>query len=218
MRVNRFYILSGMAWLLAAMSAAHATDIEVAGLFNGKAMVSINGSPAKVMSVGQTLQNVKLVGASSNSAIFEVDGKKQTLGMGQSISTATSGSSGSKPTVKLTADGGGHFNTGGSINGRQINFTVDTGATTVAISTRTAQAMGIDLRKASAGASSTAAGVVRSYRVTFDNVKVGDISLNFVEGNVLDGMPDDFALLGNSFLSRLDMKREGTVLTLTKNY
>ncbi|MEK6664221.1 MAG: TIGR02281 family clan AA aspartic protease [Pseudomonadota bacterium] len=217
MSVNRFYILSGLAGLLAAASVAHATDIEVAGLFNGKAMVSINGSPAKVMAAGQTLQNVKLVSATSSAAIFEVDGKKQTLGMGQSISTAA-GNSGSKPTVKLTADGGGHFNTGGSINGRPINFLVDTGATTIAISVRSAQAMGIDLRKANVGASTTAAGVVRTYRVTFDNVKVGDISLNFVEGNVLEGMPDDFALLGNSFLSRLDMKREGTVLTLTKNY
>ena len=215
MRVNGFYILSGLAWLLT--SVAHATDIEVAGLFNGKAMVSINASPAKVMSVGQTLQNVKLLSATSSAAIFEVDGKKQTLGMGQSISTAA-GNSGSKPTIKLTADGGGHFNSGGSINGRQINFLVDTGATSVAISVRSAQAMGIDLSKASVGASTTAAGVVRSYRVVFDNVKVGDISLNFVEGNVLEGMPDNFALLGNSFLSRLDMKREGTVLTLTKNY
>lgn len=217
MSVNWVYILSGLAGLLAAASVAHATDIEVAGLFNGKAMVSINGSPAKVMAAGQTLQNVKLVSATSSAAMFEVDGKKQTLGMGQSISTAA-GNNGSKPTVKLTADGGGHFNTGGSINGRPIHFLVDTGATTVAISTRTAQAMGIDLRKASLGASTTAAGVVRSYRVTFDNIKVGDISLNFVEGTVLDGMQDDAALLGNSFLSRLDMKREGTVLTLTKNY
>lgn len=217
MNVNRFCILSGLAWLLAAANVAHATDIEVAGLFNGKAMVSINGSPAKVMATGQTLQNVKLISATSSAAIFEIDGKKQTLGMGQSISTAA-GNSGAKPTIKLTADGGGHFNTGGSINGRPINFLVDTGATTVAISVHSAQAMGIDLRKAGLGASTTAAGVVRTYRVTFDNVKVGDISLNFVEGNVLEGMPDDFALLGNSFLSRLDMKREGTVLTLTKNY
>ncbi|MDP1681462.1 MAG: TIGR02281 family clan AA aspartic protease [Burkholderiales bacterium] len=217
MSVNRFYILSGLAGLLAAASVAHAADIEVVGLFNGKAMVSINGSPAKVMAAGQTLQSVKLISATSSAAIFEVDGKKQTLGMGQSISTAA-GNSGAKPTVKLTADGGGHFNTGGSINGRPINFLVDTGATTVAISVRSAQAMGIDLRKANVGASTTASGVVRTYRVTFDNVKVGDISLNFVEGSVLEGMPDDFALLGNSFLSRLDMKRESTVLTLTKNY
>ena len=217
MSVDRFCILSGLVWLLAALNVAHATDIEVSGLFNGKAMVSINGSPAKVMAAGQTLQDVKLISATSSGAVFEVEGKRKTLGMGQSISTAE-GNSGSKPTVKLTADGGGHFNTGGSINGRPINFLVDTGATSVAISVRSAQAMGIDLSKARVGASTTAAGVVRSYRVMFDKVKVGDISLNFVEGNVLEGMPDDFALLGNSFLSRLDMKREGTVLTLTKNY
>ena len=141
MRVNGFYILSGLAWLL--VNVAHATDIEVAGLFNGKAMVSINGSPPKVLSIGQTLQNVKLVSASSSAAVFEVDGKKQTLGMGQSISTS-SGSNGNKPMIKLTADGGGHFQTGGSVNGRPINFLVDTGATTVAISMRSAQAMGID--------------------------------------------------------------------------
>jgi len=217
MNMNHLVILSGLVGVFAALSVAHATDIEVSGLFNEKAMVSINGSPPKVMSVGQKIQNVKLLNANSTAATFEVDGKKQTLGMGQSISTSA-GSGSSKPTIKLTADGGGHFHSGGSINGRQINFLVDTGATTVAISMRSAQAMGIDLRKATMGASSTAAGVVRTYRVTFDNVKLGDISLNFVEGSVLEGMPDDFALLGNSFLSRLDMKREGTVLTLTKNY
>ncbi len=217
MNVNWYGILSGLAGLLAATHIAQATDIEVSGLFNEKAMVSINGSPPKVMSVGQKIQNVKLVSANSTSATFEVDGKKQTLGMGQTISTSV-GSNGSKPTLKLTAGSGGHFNSGGSINGRQINFMVDTGATTVAISTRTAQAMGIDLSKATLGASGTAAGVVRSYRVMFNNVKVGDIALNFVEGTVLDGMPDDYALLGNSFLSRLEMKREGSVLTLTKNY
>ena len=217
MKMNRFCILSGLVGLLAATSAAFAADIEVSGLFNGKAMVSINGSPPKVMSVGQKFQEVKLLSASSAAAVFEVDGKKQTVGMGQSISTAAASSS-SRPTVKLTADGGGHFTSGGSINGRSIHFLVDTGATNIAISTRTAQAMGIDLSKASLGASTTAAGVVRSYNVVFNNVKLGDISLNFVEGTVLDGMQDDSALLGNSFLSRLEMKREGTVLTLTKNY
>lgn len=217
MSLNRLHILAGISCLLAAVSGAQAADIEVVGLFNGKAMVSINSSPAKVISVGQTVQSVKLISASSSGAVFEVDGKKQNLGMGQSISTSA-GYSGSKPTIKLTADGGGHFNSGGSINGRSVRFLVDTGATTVAISTRTAQAMGIDLRKARMGAAATASGVVRSYNITFDNVKVGDISLNFVEGTILDGMPDDQALLGNSFLSRLDMKREGTVLTLTKNY
>jgi aspartyl protease family protein len=78
--------------------------------------------------------------------------------------------------------------------------------------------MGIDLTRAPQGAVSTAGGMVMAYKVTLDNVKVGPISLNFVEATVVDSLPDGFALLGNSFLSRLQMSREGNVLTLTQNY
>ena len=126
--------------------------------------------------------------------------------------------SGNKPSIKLEANDGGHFLTYGSINGRPVKFLVDTGATWIAMSSAHARAMGIDLDKAQRGAVTTASGYARSYRVVLDNVKVGDISLNLVEAAVIDNMPGDVALLGNSFLSRLEMKRQGTVLTLTKNY
>jgi aspartyl protease family protein len=88
----------------------------------------------------------------------------------------------------------------------------------VSFSTATAQQFGIDLSRASQGAVSTAAGVVRSYTVTLDNVKIDGISMNYVEASIVDGLPGDFALLGNSFLSRLQMSREGNVLTLTQTY
>lgn len=215
MSVNRFYILSGLAWLLAAASAAHATDIEVAGLFNGKAMVSINGSPAKVMAAGQTLQNVKLLSATSSAAIFEVDGKKQTLGMGQSISTAA-GNNGSKPTVKLTADGGGHFSSTGSINGRPIRFMVDTGATTIAMSSAAASRIGLDYRKVGRpGAASTASGFVRTYNLKLNTVQIGEITLHNVDAGVVEGNHPTEILLGMSFLGQLDMKRDSEKMELT---
>ncbi|MCL6554824.1 MAG: TIGR02281 family clan AA aspartic protease [Burkholderiales bacterium] len=208
---NRFLL-----FLLAA-APAWATDIEVSGLFANKAMVSINGGPPRVMSVGQTSpEGVKLISADSAAAVFEVDGQRKRVAMGQRIATAYAG--GAKPTVKLVADAGGHFSTTGSINGRPIRFLVDTGATLVSFSTNTARQMGIDLTRAPQGAVSTAGGMVMAYKVTLDNVKVGPISLNFVEATVVDSLPDGFALLGNSFLSRLQMSREGNVLTLTQNY
>lgn len=214
---NAFYSMSALLALLTAASSALATDIEVTGLFSNKAMVSINKGRARVMAAGQTSpEGVKLISADSTSALFEVDGQKKKIAMGQSISTSYAG--GSKPTVKLTADGGGHFSTVGSINGRPIKFLVDTGATMVSFSTATAQQFGIDLNRAGQGAVSTAGGVVRSYTVTLDNVKVGNISMNYVEASIVDGLPGDFALLGNSFLSRLQMQREGNVLTLTQTY
>ncbi len=216
MKVMRYFIAVGGAWLI-TLSASNATEIEVSGLFNGKAMVTINGGRPRMLAAGQApLEGVKLLSANSSSATFEIDGKKQTLGMGQSISTSSV--SGNKPTVKLVAGTGGHFLTTGSINGYPIHFMVDTGATSIAFSTAQAQAMGLDLRRAQRGSVTTASGYANSYRVTLDNVKIGDISLNMVEALVVDTMPGDTALLGNSFLSRLEMRREGTVLTLTKNY
>ena len=212
----RYFIVVGCAWLI-AMSAAYATDVEVSGLFSGKAMVTINGGRPRMLAAGQASpEGVKLLSANSSSATFQIDGKKQTLSMGQSISTSSV--SGTKPSIKLEANTGGHFLAYGSINGRPIRFLVDTGATSVAFSTAQAQAMGIDLSRAQRGSVTTASGYANSYRVTLDSVKVGDISLPMVDAVVLDNMPGDIALLGNSFLSRLEMKREGTVLTLTKNY
>lgn len=210
-----YFMVAAGAWLTLAPTA-HATDVEISALFNGKAMVSINRGNPRVISIGQTVDGVKLISANSNGAVLEINGKKQTLQLGQAISTAQV--VGSRPTVKLEADGGGHFTAFGSVNGRPIKFLVDTGATSIAFSSAQARAMGIDLDKAQRGAVTTASGHVRSYHVVLDNVKVGDISLNLVEAAIIDNMPGDVALLGNSFLSRLEMKREGTVLTLTKTY
>ena len=215
MKVIRYFMVVASAWLTLPASA-YATDVEISALFNGKAMLSINRGSPRVLSVGQTVEGVKLLSANSNGAVLEIDGKKQTLNLGQAISTAQV--VGARPTIKLEADGGGHFNAYGSINGRPIRFLVDTGATSIAFSSAQARAMGINLDKAQRGAVTTASGHVRSYNVVLDNVKVGDISLNLVEAVIIDSMPGDTALLGNSFLSRLEMKREGTVLTLTKNY
>jgi aspartyl protease family protein len=50
------------------------------------------------------------------------------------------------------------------------------------------------------------------------NVKIGDISLNMVEGTVIEGAGLPVALLGMTFLSRVEMHRENSVLTLTKQY
>lgn len=216
MKMTGYFMSVASAWLLIA-ATAQATDVEISGLFNGKAMVSINKGPPRILAVGEASpEGVKLLSANSSGAILEIDGKKQNLNLGQSISTASV--SGTRPSIKLEADTGGHFLAYGSINGRPMKFLVDTGATSIAFSTAQAQALGINLQQAQRGAVTTASGHVRSYNVVLNNVKIGDISLNQVEAVIIDSMPGDVALLGNSFLSRLEMKREGTVLTLTKNY
>jgi aspartyl protease family protein len=206
-------------FILALLSATpvHAVDVNVVGLFSDKALVEIDGSRARVLHAGQTTQEgVKLISAGSDGAVFEIDGKRRTLQMGQSVSANYT--SGRKPTVTLVADSKGHFVTGGSINGASTQFLVDTGATTVSMSAAEARRLGIRYLSGQAISASTAAGVVAAYRVTLNSVRVGDITLNQVDGMVLEGPGMPVTLLGMSFLSRVEMKREGSTMTLIKQY
>jgi len=77
--------------------------------------------------------------------------------------------------------------------------------------------LGIDYRKGRPGTTRTAGGVVPVYRITFDTVRIGTIELHAVEGLVIEqGL--DIALLGMSFLSRVEMKNEGQAMTLIRRF
>jgi aspartyl protease family protein len=86
------------------------------------------------------------------------------------------------------------------------------------MSTSEARRLGIDYEKGQRGSSATAGGIVPSYRVKLESVTVGGITLMGVEASVSESPGMDFLLLGNSFLSRTEMRREGTTLTLTKRF
>ena len=87
----------------------------------------------------------------------------------------------------------------------------------IALPGSAARAMGIDYSKGQRGFAATAGGVVPAYRISLDAVTIGEITLYRVEASVLeDGL--DVALLGMSFLNRLEMKRDGPQMTLTKRF
>lgn len=202
--------------MCAVCNAAIAADVSVSALFPGRAVLVVNGGKPRVLSIGQaTPEGIKLVAADSRAAVVEIDGQRRTLKLGESIggNYASTG----KPTVRLTATSGGHFVTSGSINGVGVDFLVDTGATFVAMGIDDARRIGIRYLNGTRGYSSTANGVVETYRVMLDSVKVGDITLTNVEGSVLPAsMPG--VLLGMSFLRRLQMTRENSTMVLTKTY
>lgn len=208
-------ISAAFLWLISL--PAPATEVNVVGLFNGKAMVSLDGGKPRMLSVGQSAaQGVKLISADSREAVLEIDGKRKTLGMGQSLSYAASAAK-SGSSVSLTADGSGHFFTSGSINGGSTRFLVDTGASYVSLSAAEARRLGIDYQNGERGMMSTANGVVPFYRVTLDTVKLGDVTVTQVQASVHES-PLEVTLLGMSFLNRVEMKREGSTMTLIKKY
>ncbi|OYW25508.1 MAG: aspartyl protease [Hydrogenophilales bacterium 12-63-5] len=198
-----------------ACTTVWATSISVVGLFKDKAIVSIDGGKPRTLSAGQTIQGVKLVSADSDSASFDIEGKRRTLGMGQSFAGGTA--TDSRPSISLTADARGHFAATGALNGYPVTFLVDTGATAIAISAAEAKRIGLDYRSGQAVGVGTAAGVVPAWRVKFNTVKVGGISVNQVDGMVVEtGL--NVPLLGMSFLNRMEMKRDGQTMTLTQRY
>jgi aspartyl protease family protein len=207
-------VLALLLWC--ACAAAQEQDIDIVGLSQGRAViVGQNGKP-KVYRDGDTLPNgARLIKATPESALFEIDGKRRTLTMGNRVSTATPASGAAR--VTLIADERGHFVTMGSVNGASMRFLVDTGATMISMGVGDARRIGLDYLKGEQGVTRTANGVARVYKVRLDTVKVGDISLNGVDALVHDSdLP--WALLGMSFLNRLEMNRQGDNLTLVKRY
>jgi aspartyl protease family protein len=204
-------VLGGV--LLCAQQAWSA-DVAVVGLFSNKAVVVVDGNGPKTLGVGQKFGAVTLVNVERGSATFDIDGKRRSIRLGES-QVSTRGSA--NPTVTLTADGRGHHIADGQVNGQPIRFVVDTGASLVAISSADAQRMGIDYIKGELARVSTANGIARAWRVKLDSVRVGDITLSGVDAMVMENqaMP---ALLGMSFLNRMEMRRDGEVMTLTKRY
>src|SRR5687767_9483699 len=203
--------------LVSASFAAAATDIALIGMLGEKAAVfAVDGGEPKAVKVGQKWRGITVLSVEREQATVEIDGKQRVLKIGQHYRTATTASS-DRQSVTLAADPRGHFVSLGSINGNPVRFLVDTGASTVALPAAEAQRLGIDYRKGERGFTSTAGGLVPIYRVRFDSVKLGAIELNGIDGIVIEqGL--DIALLGMSFLNRVEMKRDGHTMVLIRRF
>jgi aspartyl protease family protein len=196
---------------------AAAQEVSVLALFEGKALVSVDKGKPRTIRAGETYAGIKLISANSDEAVVVVNGRQQRLRIGEGIYDTATVPSG-HVTITLTPDARGHFVSSGTINGASMNFLVDTGATMVSMGLNDARRAGINYLEGTRGQSQTANGVTPVYRVKLTSVKLGDITLNDVDGVVHEKSSLPVVLLGMSFLGQLEMRREGKSLTLTKRY
>lgn len=202
---------------LLPLSASAETQVNVVGLFKGKAVIVVNQGRPQTLSVGQvSAEGVKLIAADSSKALLEIEGRRKQLAMGQAASMASD--SPAPASVTLYADTAGHHFTEGQINGVSLRFLVDTGATVIAMNSGDARYAGINYRKGQSVQTQTASGVANGYRVVLNTVKIGSLVLYQVDAVVLEGGSPSVVVLGMSALNRLQMEREGIALTLTKKY
>ncbi|MBX3642523.1 MAG: TIGR02281 family clan AA aspartic protease [Rubrivivax sp.] len=209
------------AWLsallgLACAAGAWAQGVTLAGSMGGKALLVIDGQP-HTLAVGQSAAGVTLLQLSEGQAQVQRGGSTATLHLGAAPArlTGTPQAAAGAQEIVLPVGLGGHFMSNGAINGRPVQFMVDTGATVVALSQADAERIGLDWRNAPRGMTQTANGPVPVHRVSLNAVRVGEVEVNNIDAIVMPAqMP--YVLLGNSFLSRFQMRRDNDLLRLER--
>jgi aspartyl protease family protein len=107
-------------------------------------------------------------------------------------------------TTVVDNDARGHFAVAGQVDGKAVNFMVDTGSTVVALNETSAAALGLRPTPADYNASvGTANGSVKAARARLGMVEVGGVVIENVDAIVLPDEALKENLLGLSFLSRL---------------
>jgi aspartyl protease family protein len=107
-------------------------------------------------------------------------------------------------TVTVRGDARGHFQVEGSVDGRRLDFMVDTGATVVALRERDAARLGIfPSPRDYTGRTSTANGVIKVAPVRLSSLEVNGIRIYDVNAVVIPDEALSVNLLGMSFLGRV---------------
>lgn len=209
-------IVISLIFYLFSVQTVYATDIVVLGLFKNKAIVTINGKQRTLYKDKKNSGGVVLISADSDVATLEVDGQIQEFKLGRHVSSSFKKKTQAEAKIMPV---NGMYYTIGFINGRAVNFLVDTGATWIAMNIHQARSLGINFRYTGKRAMvSTANGIVPVYRIKLNKVRVGEIELTNVDAGVLEGNSPSDVLLGNSFLNRLEMQRQGQVMLLRQKF
>jgi aspartyl protease family protein len=113
--------------------------------------------------------------------------------------------------VVLKQNREGHYLSKGVINGREVNFLLDTGATNVSVPEGVASKLG--LIKGEAVWLDTANGRVKGYKSRISSISLGSIEKKNVRAVITPGMKGKEILLGMSFLRNLSITQErGTLI------
>jgi len=107
-------------------------------------------------------------------------------------------------TVTLQNDGSGHFRVEARVDGRPVNFLVDTGASSIVLNEKSAAELGIHpAARDYTVRTQTANGVGTAARVRLNQVEVNGITVYDIDAMVVSDQALSTNLLGMTFLSRV---------------
>lgn len=196
------------------MSTAFAQSVVLAGVLGKKALIVLDGGTPRALAAGETHEGVTVLEVGPTEAMIRIGNEQRKLRLGEAPARVA-GSGASRRTVVLKADHRGHFINSGTINGRVMQYMIDTGASAVAIGRNDADRLGIAYTQGQPVRINTANGVAQGWRVKLDSVRLGDVEVYGIEAVVTpQAMP--YVLMGNSLLMEFQMTRQNDVMVLEK--
>ena len=212
-----FVIVASVAWSSLAWSKP--PHIEVVALFENKAMLMIDNERVLISVGDTTVHGITLLAADAKGALLQVDGRQQRFELGGLVRSTPSNKAQDDPKIYVYRGIDNLFRTTGSVNGYPVNFLVDTGASSIAMSSQDAKRLGINYRlDGNPTWISTASGTEAGYNVTIDRVTISGVTLRSVAGLVIEGSEPTTPLLGMSYLNRFEITNSGHVMTLKRKY
>lgn len=191
--------------------AATAQSVALSGILGSKALLVIDGGAPRALAAQEALHGVRVLEIRADSAVVEIQGRRQTLGLGQS--PVSLGQAQRNQRLVLQPDSRGHFKGSGFINRQPMQYMVDTGASSVAIGRPDAERLGLPFLQGQPVMLSTANGNAKGWRVRLSSVRIGDIEAFGIDA-VVTSEPMPYVLLGNSFLSHVQMTRQSHEMVL----
>jgi aspartyl protease family protein len=204
-------------WLLILVCAvSQAAQLRLVGILGEKALVELDGQRARMIAIGQTIGNARLMLIGHDMARFDVGGRIITLSLDNQSFSAPPASNEARLILSQAEDG--QFLAHLRINKLPLLGIVDTGASSLALSSIHARMAGIKPEDGVAGRAHTAQGVVEIRRVKVHLLQLGGLILHDVDAVVLEGEYPLKPLIGMNVLQRFSMQREADVLILTQRY
>ena len=219
----QYYLNFVIVFLCLSFPLANASPlhVEVIALFEDKAMLHIDDEQI-LISVGEvTKHGIKLISADAYGATIEVAGEQRRYQLGNVVRNGDLDESSRQSESDIIVYQGVDtmFRTTGSINGYPVNFLVDTGASSIAISSQEAKRLGINYKLDGKPTwVSTASGVEQASAVIIDRVTISGVTIRSVEGLVIEGSEPNIPLLGMSYLNRFKIINDGNMMRLKRKY
>ena len=203
-------VLSLLFFCLPLSQVLADTTISYRGLRSGKAWIYIDGRLAKLRPGQRSKEGVKLLKANKKSITLIIDGKRYVYEKGKAEGLLVDNE------VEVTRNqANGNYYVKGSINGKEVTFIVDTGASFVVLNKNDARALKIPLGKQKVKVS-TATKDEYAHLVILKSVQIENIELNKITAVITNHNEHPrLPLLGMSFLEKLQISQSGNIMKLS---